>query len=308
VPEATARTPVEQRILEKSVQLGEHGAVTGWAALRLAGAAYFDGLLPDGRTPVPVPLAVGRREGRRTHPGTVLSYEPLLEAETYVVLGIRATRPTRALYDEMRRVRDWRESAVAMDMAAAAELVSIRRMAAYLSTHRSWRRSSLVEQALPCCSELSRSPAESRLRLVWEVDAGLPRPLVNCDVFGPDRRRICIADLFDPKAGLVVEYDGAEHRKAARHTRDVAREERCRAVGLEYCKVTALDMKDIASLARRMRATRGRARFAPEGARRWTLTPPPGWHVPVSLDELLDRRQRIGDQLEAEHGVRPVGW
>ena len=35
------------------------GAVTGWAACRLHGAAFFDGLAPDGVTPLPVPLAVG---------------------------------------------------------------------------------------------------------------------------------------------------------------------------------------------------------------------------------------------------------
>jgi hypothetical protein len=49
----------EQRIVEQAVRL-RGGAVTGWAALRLAGAAYFDGLAGDGRTRKPVPLAVGR--------------------------------------------------------------------------------------------------------------------------------------------------------------------------------------------------------------------------------------------------------
>ncbi len=144
--------------------------------------------------------------------------------------------------------------------------------------------------------------------MVWEVDAGLPRPLVNQEVFGQDGRLLCIADLFDPEAGLVVEYDGAEHRKAGRHSRDVAREERCRAVGLEYCKVTGPDMRRLDVVVDRLLATRGRARFLPEGARRWTITPPPGRFVPEPLDELLDRRERIADQFEAEHGVRPVGW
>jgi hypothetical protein len=48
---------------------------------------------------------------------------------------------------------------------------------------------------------------------------------VNQDVFGPDGRRLCIADLFDAEAGMVVEHDGAEHPKAVRHSRDVARED-----------------------------------------------------------------------------------
>ena len=44
---------VEQRIVEHGVRL-RSGAVTGWAALRLWGGGYFDGLDRDGRTPLPV--------------------------------------------------------------------------------------------------------------------------------------------------------------------------------------------------------------------------------------------------------------
>jgi hypothetical protein len=224
-----------------------------------------------------------------------------------VIHGVRVAIPRRALFDEMRR-GDWRDAVVAMDMAAAAQLVSIRRIERYLASHRSWRRSSVVAKALPFCSERARSPAECRLRMVWEADARLPRPLVNQELFGSDGRLICIADLFDPDAGLVVEYDGAEHRTAGRHSRDVAREERCRSVELEYCKVTGPDMRRRDVVVDRLLATRSRARFLPEGARRWTMTPPPGWHVPEPLDELLDRREWIADQLESQHGFRPAGW
>lgn len=238
----------------------------------------------------------------------MLSYETLTDDERCTLHGVPAVVPRRALFDEMRRLRDWREAVVAMDMAAAAQLVSISRMELYLGAHRSWRRSTSVETALPFCSERSRSPAECRLRLVWEVDAGLPRPLVNRDVFDLTGRRICVADLFDPEAGLVVEYDGAEHRKVLRHSRDVAREERCRAAGLEYCKVTGPDMRHSERVVDRILATRGRARFLREGQRRWTLSPPPGWHVPESLDDLLDRRERIADRMEAERGFRPTAW
>jgi hypothetical protein len=242
VPAATDRSLPEQRILEKSVLLRPSGAVTGWAALRLAGAAYFDGLEHDRRTPLPVLLALGHSNGRRTHSGTALSYEPLDEREVRVTQGVRATVPRRALFDEMRRTDDWRRAVVAMDMAAAAELVSIRQLSEYHAARTGWRRARVVAQALPFASERSRSPAESRLRLVWQVDAGLPAPLVNQEVFDSEGRLICVADLIDVEAGMVVEYDGAEHRRARRHSKDVAREERCRRVGLEYCKVTGPDM------------------------------------------------------------------
>ncbi|QWZ08552.1 hypothetical protein KRR39_01370 [Nocardioides panacis] len=40
----------EQRIVEQAARLPPGGAVTGWAACRLHGAAFFDGLHTDGRT------------------------------------------------------------------------------------------------------------------------------------------------------------------------------------------------------------------------------------------------------------------
>jgi hypothetical protein len=190
LPATVDRSVPEQRILEKSVHLSPA-----------------------------VPLAVGHRSGRRTHPGTVLSYEPLDLVRR--LQGVPATVPSRALFDEMRRTGDWRDAVVAMDMAAAAELVSVRQMVELHARHRRWRRASVVRRALALASEHSRSPAESRLRLVWRVDAGLPEPLVNRELFDLEGRLVCVADLLDPVAGLVVEYDGAEHRKARRHSKDV---------------------------------------------------------------------------------------
>ncbi len=55
---------VEQRIVEAAVRL-KTGAVTGWAALRLHRGGYFDGLARDGRTRLPVALAVGHDRLRR---------------------------------------------------------------------------------------------------------------------------------------------------------------------------------------------------------------------------------------------------
>jgi len=46
VPALTPASP-EQRAFEVVVRLPPGGLVTGWAALRLAGAAYFEGLCGD---------------------------------------------------------------------------------------------------------------------------------------------------------------------------------------------------------------------------------------------------------------------
>ena len=56
VPSSVEPGLVEQRIVEQGTRL-RRGAITGWAALRLLGGGYFDGLAPDGRTPLRIPIA-----------------------------------------------------------------------------------------------------------------------------------------------------------------------------------------------------------------------------------------------------------
>src|SRR3954468_10946219 len=56
VPSDVDASVPEQRILEQSMRL-PGGAVTGWASLRMHGAAFFDGLRDGGRTQAPVPLS-----------------------------------------------------------------------------------------------------------------------------------------------------------------------------------------------------------------------------------------------------------
>jgi hypothetical protein len=287
-----ARVP-EQRILEQSMRLPEGGAVTGWAACRMHGAAFFDGLARDGSTPLPVPLAVGPLGHLRKLAGSTVTRDRLLECEILERHGVRCTRPGRALFDAMRTATDVREATVHMDMMAAARLVSVCQMERYVATHPGWQGVEQVRAALRLASEDSRSPNETRMRLVWVLDAALPRPLVNRPVFDLSGRLLGYPDLFDPVAGVVGEYDGAEHRRAHRHSRDVAREDHFRRAGLEYFTVTGPDLADPLMVVDRMLATRARAKWAAGADRRWTLEPPPDWEPERSLDELFAYREMI---------------
>lgn len=298
VPASADRSKPEQRILEESVRLPAGGAVTGWAACRLASATFMDGLFPDGRAERPVQLVVGPGQSRRKVDGVDFLQDRIDPEEVVSRLGIPCTKVQRALFDQMRLADDVREAVVAMDMMAAADLVSISRMRAYADTHAGWRGVPTIRRALDLADEDSRSPAETRMRLIWVLDAGLPRPLVNRPVFTLDGKLLGYADLFDEEAGMFGEYDGADHRRASRQARDVGREDRCRRAGLEYFKVTALDLPDRALVVERMKATRSRAGFLPPSRRRWTLTPPPGWFEQspedaMTLDERLAYRARL---------------
>lgn len=73
------------------------------------------------------------------------------------------------------------------------------------------------------------------------LDAGYPHPLVNRPVFDRNGQLLAIADLLDPVSGTVGEYDGAEHRKAGRHSGDVGREDWSRRHGLEVLGVIGPD-------------------------------------------------------------------
>jgi len=298
----------EQRILEQSVRLPDGGAVTAWAAARLSGANFFDGLRPDGATLIPVPLALGGTSQIRGDGRVSLLRDPLDPTEVTERYGIACTRPRRALFDEARTAPDLREAVVSIDMMAAAEQASISQMRSYVETHAGWRGVQQVRRALELASERSRSPNETRMRLIWVLDAGLPPPLVNQEVFDRHGRLVGVADLLDVQAGVVGEYDGADHRAARRHSKDVAREENFRRLGLEYFKVVGPDMRSHRLVVDRMASTRGRARWQPEGIRAWTIEPPPAWQVEPDLDSLLAYRELMDEmhrQVERDGNPDP---
>lgn len=112
------------------------------------------------------------------------------------------------------------------------------------------------------------------MRLVWTLDAGLPAPLCNEPVFSLEGRLLGHPDLFDPVAGLVGEYDGADHLREDRRSRDRTREERFRDHGLEYVALVRGEMRRTAFVVERLRAAYRRAPFTPEDQRRWTLEQP----------------------------------
>ena len=252
------------------------GALTGWAALLLRGAAYLDGRSPDGRLlPVQVRVPASTHLGRHTDLVTVRGD---LERTTKVA-GLPCTPVDVGLLDGMRLCEDRREAVVLLDMAVAARLTSLRRVAELLGA-RSWRGVPGVPTArwaVGHASAASASPPETRYRLVWTLDAGLPRPLVNQPVFDRGGRLLGYPDLLDVEAGLVGEYDGEDHRRSLRHSHDVGREALFRRHGLEVTRATSWDLRDRRALADRVLDARSRALPTGSERRAWTTEPPPDW-------------------------------
>lgn len=263
----------------------------------MAGAAFFDGLARDGVTRLPVPVNVGPRGQMRSDDELWVCFQGLSVEERRVRFGIPTVVDERATYDAMRLADGLVEAVVALDMMAAAERVSVRMMWEWAGSRWTAREPD-VPAALRLASELSRSPNETMLRLIWLLLALLPRPLVNCPVYDREGRLLGIADLLDVVAGLVVEYDGAEHRRALRQAKDVAKEERLRRVGLEVTRVTGPDLHDPDLVVARLVSARSRARFEPESDRAWVARP----SNPDLHDRIMARRGHEA-WLDHVHGL-----
>lgn len=295
VPSSVSTQPVEQHILEQGARLRTDGAVSGWAALRWRGAAYFDGSTPGGGARLAVPLLIPGGF-LRPDPRTLVLRGQLAPSEWSVVAGLPCTTVQRALFDEVVRRASLRAAVVAIDMTAAAELISVDLFARYLEQCRSRNGVVLARAACLLAIDESWSPQETWMRLCWVLDAELPPPRCNPPVFGTDGRFLGTPDLFDEEAGVVGEYQGAIHRDRARHRHDIRREELFRDHGLEYFEVVAGELADGATVPRRMRRVRSRAKFLPPESRAWTLEPPAWWSPPVPLAAKL-RASGAADSL-----------
>jgi hypothetical protein len=279
---------VEQRILEQAGRLvdKDRGAVTAWGSLRWQGGAFFDGLGPGGKGELDVPLLVGTGNVRRA-PGSHISKEQLAPTERLVIGGLPVTTIQRALFDEVRRRNELWSGVQAIDMAAAAKLISVKLFEEYVAHRKAWEGVPLVRKAVALAGNDSRSPRETWLRLVWVLVADLPPPLCNRSVYDRDGRLLGIPDLFDEAAGLVGEYSGAHHKGRERHRKDVSREDLFRNHGLEYFEVVEGDSRAVA--AARMLSARARTKFLPPESRAWTLEAPPWASPPEPLDERFVR-------------------
>lgn len=288
--DAAAPPVVEQRVLEQASRLEGRGAATGWAALRMAGAAYADGLDRRGR-PRRVPLVAGG-SGVRSDDEALVVREGLEEDEVVVRQGVRCVSPERAVAHEVCRLSDLREAVVVVDMACAAELTSLRRLRMWLADRPGLRHGGRLLRAVLLADEDSRSPMETRLRLSWQLDAGRGRPLCNRQVLDAGGRVLGVADLVDPVHAVVGEYDGHEHRTRSRHRRDVRREADFRAVGLEVVTVVAGDLDEPWVLMPRIHQAYGRAGQAPRRFRVGGAVDPTTGRPGLCLDDRLAARER----------------
>jgi hypothetical protein len=202
------------------------------------GAYGLDGRNPDG-TLRPVLLCLPRPARCRRRADVSVFRSTLEDGEVQVVDDIPVTSPVRTCVDLARLEPNLGSAVVAVDAVRAACLSDLDAASGWLRTHRRWRGVTRARTVLALSRPAVKSPQETRLRLVWTLDAGLPEPVVNARVLHREGDLLCEADLLEPGSGLVGEYDGAHHATAGQRSVDHGRRDEMRRAGLTVVVVTS---------------------------------------------------------------------
>lgn len=250
--------PVRQRILDAGALLKGDGAVGGWAAAYLHGVSYLDGRGEDVRLVIP-----RQRQIRRT--GITTTRAELDPGEVVSRHGVTCTNGTRTAFDMLRLAFDLTEAVTAGDCLLRAGLTDEGTLLRYAVEHPRSRGLQQLRAALPLLDPAAASPPESRLRMLCHQSTDLPRLLVNVPVYDAAGEFLGIPDLLEPVTGLVIEYDGAQHRDLEQHTADNLREEGFEGAGLAVVRVTSLDLKEPDATSSRIIGAYGR-RLTRDGA------------------------------------------
>jgi hypothetical protein len=243
------------RILAVGELMPNGAAIGGWAALHLHGVTDLDGRAgPGGAALHPVLVCTGPAGGMRRRPGIEIDRSVLLAEDVTEVDGIPVTTAARSCVDIMRS-DGVEEGVVAGDAAGRFRVAKPAELRAYVDSHPGLKGVPAARVASALVDARAASCPESRLRVVWVLEAGLPVPLVNCAVVDEDGFLLGEADLFDPAAAMAGEYDGSDHRGLARHTSDNVREEGLERHNVTVVRATAIDLwPRRAQLVQRLRA------------------------------------------------------
>ena len=269
---------VEQRIVEAAALIRGWGGVTGWAGLRWLGGYWFDGMQNDGRTPAPVPLAVGQNHPMAEQAGVLVSNASVPPHHQMRLDGVRITTPVRSVTFEMRRADSALEAAKTFAKASYGDLVSIVELMDFAERELNGKTGvGTVRDSWPLLTENAWSPMEVEMFHHWTVLADCPPPLFNVPVFDLAGRHLATPDLLDPVSGVAGEYAGAVHVLQAVRDHDVGRDGVVRGVGIDPVTMVAGDRVDPDAFVHRLHDAYARASRLPAGERAWTIEQPAWW-------------------------------
>ena len=174
----------------------------------------------------------------RPRPGIIVCQETLDPSDITTFDGVQLTTPVRTAFDCLRWLRR-AEGLVVADSLAHLGHFSVDELRAYFASKRRLRNLRIGERLVDLIEPLTESPMETRMRFEL-VDAGLPRPTSQHNVYAAHGGFVGRLDLAYPEARLGVEYDGADHFLQRRE--DDRRRAAIRACGWEVLVYSADDV------------------------------------------------------------------
>jgi hypothetical protein len=266
-----------QRILDAGPLVPSTGALAGWAAAYVHGVDLLDGLDPYSMRALPAEICLGSDAGRASSDQVRYSRDPLSDRHREVRHGLWVTTAMRTAFDGGRWAGDLVEAVVFVDQVAHVLPIDLPALSVWGAGLIRWRGIRQLRAALAFVDPASASPWESRLRMFYVLEAGLPRPLVNVPVFTPDGRFLAVPDLLESQAGLVTEFDGQDHCRRRQHRDDNLREEKLEGVNLTVCRVDSLDLRSSLALKDRLQARHLQGTQRDRRRDGWTLEQPSWW-------------------------------
>lgn len=280
VPSSVPLTPT-QRIVEAATMAPPGAVIAGWAAAYALGTDQLDGRDDHTMQDSPVSVLLPPSLHRQSVVGVRYREDRVSKGETVAVGGLLVTDGLRTALDLARWASSTTEAVVMIDAVLAARVVSrsvLVHRAGELTGVRGIRQ---CRTAVAHCRIGVRSPWESRLRMLCELDLRWPALRVNQPLFDGAGRLLGIPDLLDAEAGLAIEYDGVYwsdsefsggHRHRTQHRADNAREELFERSGLIVVRAVKDDLtRHRDELERRLTAARTEGLSRDRRRDRWCL-------------------------------------
>ena len=173
--------------------------------------------------------------------GIVGHVRHLTELEVGRRFDLPVTTPERTFVDLAARLPAG-ELLGFVDAALRARLATPSGLAEVLARHAGCRGVAKARRLLDYANPAAESPRESMVRWLL-IEAGLPVPEVNVNIYDLDGVFLARADLFFRKARVIVEYDGDQHRTdRAQFVKDIQRTTRLAAAGYLVLRFTGADL------------------------------------------------------------------
>ena len=266
-----------QRIVDLTPLLTERTLLGTWAAAFVLGVDWLDGLDPHSMAELPIDVIAGDRRRRQRH-SPRYQFTDVVDEDVVVRDGLRVTGQCRTAFDGARWADSLEDAVVFLDAMKHFGRLDLTDFTAYVDAHQGWTGVNQAAKAAELARKDVKSTWETRLRLCWLLEAGLPEPLINVPIFDESGHFLGMGDLFDPESGLIAEFDGEQHRDAEHHRLDNIREEKLESANLVVVRCDKTDVRhNRRQLVSRLHSGYARGNRRDRNQDRWTLSQPDWW-------------------------------